>query len=708
MIREPYNVNPYNSTIDTSRVNNFGFTFSGDELGSWKVEIAKNNTSPEIVYTSKEFFPEDAGYSRIFDSDIVEGTLLPSTVASGDGETDGLIRRIYSVNGYPFNSSVVRLVLNEKEDEPDSGIEITSIESSSMEGGYMVVTSSSLGRDGTNVKIQGYDENAVQVGSTVTNGTFHFMGYVLTVEKNSAIKVGQSVEVEDTIFKIAKINNSDNTYAQLYIAAGQDEVEIASSGVDVASFETIGIAGVSNCEVRLEPIQDLSNGDPSPSNICPIYPANRKNLLDINGTWTSTTDASKTTNGNSIIITCVTSGTYRSIYYDIPITSEMIGQKLIVSWKSIEASSTNDWRIILRARDSGGTQLAEIANTGSGTSVTTSALPASTDHVRVLLYGTYSVSAAQGASITYENLQVELGSIVTGYAIYQGIGVQRTGFNLWDGVIEQGSINTSTGINSSSTSYCRSKNAIKIIPTETYYCKADHNVYMFFYDKNMKYISYSSTHQANKSFKPIDLNANYANAQYLRFRYDNSGTITDKNVCISFSDSVKNGQYEAPNSEVYSISLGRDVYGGTVDLTTGKLTVTMGIKDLGSLSYTKSSEMFYASISDMAIKATVVSDRYEFVGNFGNVTQAQNGTTNGQMGTSSVDTYIFIHDTGYSSASDFKTAMNGAKLVYELATPLEYDLTPTQINALSGINNVWSSGKINVLVYDYDLIIPEE
>lgn len=91
MIREPYNLNPYNSTIDTSKVNNFSFTFSGDELGSWNIEIAKNNTSPEIVYTSEEFVPEDVGYTHIYDGDIVEGITLPSTIATNT-EDDGLLR----------------------------------------------------------------------------------------------------------------------------------------------------------------------------------------------------------------------------------------------------------------------------------------------------------------------------------------------------------------------------------------------------------------------------------------------------------------------------------------------------------------------------------------------------------------------------------------------------------------------------------------
>ena len=87
MIREPYNINPYNSTLDTSIANTFGFTFSGDELGSWKVEIAENNASPDIIYTSEEFYPSSVGYDRIFDGDDIV-MAMPSALLT-NGKDDG-------------------------------------------------------------------------------------------------------------------------------------------------------------------------------------------------------------------------------------------------------------------------------------------------------------------------------------------------------------------------------------------------------------------------------------------------------------------------------------------------------------------------------------------------------------------------------------------------------------------------------------------
>jgi hypothetical protein len=56
---------------------------------------------------------------------------------------------------------------------------------------------------------------------------------------------------------------------------------------------------------------------------------------------------------------------------------------------------------------------------------------------------------------------------------------------------------------------------------------------------------------------------------------------------------------------------------------------------------------------------------------------------------------VVVRDDRYSDATQFKAAMNGVQLVYELATPLTYQLTPTQVKSLLGSNNVWADcGKI--------------
>jgi phage-related protein len=74
---------------------------------------------------------------------------------------------------------------------------------------------------------------------------------------------------------------------------------------------------------------------------------------------------------------------------------------------------------------------------------------------------------------------------------------------------------------------------------------------------------------------------------------------------------------------------------------------------------------------------------------------------NGQMGMngSNVSHRIVICDNRYSNASDFKTAMNGVQLVYELATPQTIQLTPTEVKTLLGENNIFSNcGDVSVKV----------
>jgi hypothetical protein len=50
--------------------------------------------------------------------------------------------------------------------------------------------------------------------------------------------------------------------------------------------------------------------------------------------------------------------------------------------------------------------------------------------------------------------------------------------------------------------------------------------------------------------------------------------------------------------------------------------------------------------------------------------------------------YIYVHDSRYTNASDFKTAVTGQTLVYELATPTTFDTQPTLIKSLNGQNNL--------------------
>ena len=89
MIREPYGLNPYNTTIDTSVTNNYHFIFSGDELESFKIDLMENNTEEPIIYSS-----DNIHRPGTFNNTLVDDIILPVPLISGN---DGSIMREYKI-----------------------------------------------------------------------------------------------------------------------------------------------------------------------------------------------------------------------------------------------------------------------------------------------------------------------------------------------------------------------------------------------------------------------------------------------------------------------------------------------------------------------------------------------------------------------------------------------------------------------------------
>lgn len=148
--------------------------------------------------------------------------------------------------------------------------------------------------------------------------------------------------------------------------------------------------------------------------------------------------------------------------------------------------------------------------------------------------------------------------------------------------------------------------------------------------------------------------------------------------------------YTAPTT--HTTSLGRTVYGGTVDVVSGQLVDNMAIVDLGTLDWVMYSvgqgNLFRGQLSDVKYNPTVttvpnlICEKY--------VTTSFNGRSNMTISQAVNLHVVDIIDDSYSDAAAFKTAMNGVQLCYELATPTTYQLTPQTINTLAGVNNVWA------------------
>ena len=164
--------------------------------------------------------------------------------------------------------------------------------------------------------------------------------------------------------------------------------------------------------------------------------------------------------------------------------------------------------------------------------------------------------------------------------------------------------------------------------------------------------------------------------------------------------------YEPYKGETYTTALGRTVYGGTLDVVSGVLTVDRAMVDLGTLSWIYDSAVprFYSSgIASVAKgapasnkKANVICSAYRTLALDGSEDSIYGSEGNGGIALSpSVN--ISVKDTSYTNATAFKTAMNGVQLCYPLATPQTYQLTPQQVSALVGENNLWAnSGTVHV------------
>lgn len=168
------------------------------------------------------------------------------------------------------------------------------------------------------------------------------------------------------------------------------------------------------------------------------------------------------------------------------------------------------------------------------------------------------------------------------------------------------------------------------------------------------------------------------------------------------------------SGEDTTVSLGRTVYGGTLDVARGVLTVTKAYKNLttarnisgtyqGSIIYNASSP----ETSDADFSKPFICNSLEYVGNSPYSADWKYGTCINAGGTSF---NLWIKDGAFVDVADATTYLSThpTEICYELATPQTFNLTPTQVLTLLGQNYVSHDGGGNIkVVYirDLDIVI---
>jgi hypothetical protein len=211
----------------------------------------------------------------------------------------------------------------------------------------------------------------------------------------------------------------------------------------------------------------------------------------------------------------------------------------------------------------------------------------------------------------------------------------------------------------------------------------------------------NGTNVNGKVFKPMIRLASETDATFAPY----------SNICpISGWDSVE--AYVSPTQSkedgtTYTATFDETVYGGTVDLVSGVLTVDRAYVDLGTLTWTQfnasgatGSHVIWGSQSLTGQTSTApVCSQYQGVlsatSNAGAYAKG-NGTC---CFLAAGDRRLYVRDDNCDSMTreEFKAHVSGVQLVYELAEPSTIQLDPQTINTLVGVNNVWAdSGDVSV------------
>lgn len=138
------------------------------------------------------------------------------------------------------------------------------------------------------------------------------------------------------------------------------------------------------------------------------------------------------------------------------------------------------------------------------------------------------------------------------------------------------------------------------------------------------------------------------------------------------------------------------VYGGELDLLSGVLTVTYVIFDISELTFNYSStyQRFQSTTAISGIKApTNNNTKVNALCSHFAIDTSNNTAESGK------DNIIGVSMTGVVQIRDISlngdttllaTLLNDCDFIYELATPITYQLTPQEIETLIGVNNIWA------------------
>lgn len=291
--------------------------------------------------------------------------------------------------------------------------------------------------------------------------------------------------------------------------------------------------------------------------------------------------------------------------------------------------------------------------------------------------------------------------------------ITRCGKNLWNGAHTGETINSTTGEVKTTGNTDWMADAIAIgddkkitftITDKSTYTSGSINYAG--YDADGNYVTHASFASTNNITVPYTITVTLGSnvAKIIPYGYHSGGATGITTATIQIEHGATATSLEPYNGNTYTIDLDGTRYGGTLDVTTGVLTLTHKCIDMNTLTWTMPTEGGFASSAisetakgrdlDLISSVFVYDNRYSF--SWGNFSAYDDNT----IYRNNNYTYLYVKCTSCTTLEAFTTLIDGQMLVYELATPQTVTLTPTQIFALQGVNNMWADCG-DIISFDY-------
>ena len=283
---------------------------------------------------------------------------------------------------------------------------------------------------------------------------------------------------------------------------------------------------------------------------------------------------------------------------------------------------------------------------------------------------------------------------------WTGVEVTRSGKNLYD---KSNLVNgyTNASLEFVSDSSARATGLIPINGQCTFSAKRtstakvnDSMLRIVTFDENKQIIArtLSAQFEANAVSK---MSVNDPNARFVKAELFVGSNIVDTAILELGSSAT---DYEPYTGQSYPISWQSEagtVYGGSLDLTTGVLTIDLSLWN-GSWDLRESGSNTPWIRLGGTFPSGNLENRSKWWFNKGKVI----ATSGGAVPTGNIIYGLWHYNTSSariflpagSVQADATAFMDGTQILYPRVTPLTYQLTPTQIETFLGQNNFWSNG----------------